>query len=143
MYAIRSYYEVLESGLQAMSGIADIASGNVIGGAAKLLDSAMSMFLKTPETLADKFGPVLEQTQKIISSINIASEALSKLHIDSSSLQIFKIERKLTDLAQTAKHLNDEFPENYSYGPRRSVYGNIIEEKANLEEEIAELSRMP
>ena len=134
--------KVLNSGLQAMSGIADIASGNVIGGAAKLLDSAMSMFLKTPETLADKFGPVLDQTQKLISSINIASDALSNLYIDSSATRITVLERKLQDLAQTAKKLNDEFPDNYRYGPRRSSYGNIIEEKAKLEEEIAELSKM-
>ncbi|MCW0484067.1 phage tail tape measure protein [Gaoshiqia sediminis] len=137
--------KVLEDGLQAMSGIADIASGNVVQGAAKLIDSALGMFLKTPEKLSDHFVNVQEQVEKILNSVNIAAESLSNLSVDSSMRSIIILKSQLEDLAAEAKTLNDELQGKY-YGPRdgdrngSTVLRNIVQQAADLNVEIEKLS---
>ena len=135
--------KALEDGFQAMSGIADIASGNVIQGTTKLLEASLDLFLKTPEKLSEHFENVQEQIDKILSSVNTASEALSHLNVDSSLQSIAILKNQLKDLAEEAKILNDELANSY-YGPRRGDYStvvtNIIKDAAELNEEIKKLS---
>jgi tape measure domain-containing protein len=135
--------QLLQDGLQAMSGIADIASGNVIQGAAKLLDASLSLFLQAPEKLSEHFKNVQEQIDTMLSSIDIATQSLANMGSSAVSQSLFSIQRRMSDLGDEAKRLNDELGGS-SYGRRRSpsyiqYYGDMVDKAVSLNEEIEKL----
>ncbi|WP_321287828.1 tape measure protein [uncultured Sunxiuqinia sp.] len=136
--------QVLKDGFQAVNGIANIASGNVIQGAAQLVSASLSMFFQAPEKLADHFKAVQEQIDAMLSSIDIATQSLANMGSSAVSQSLFSIQRRMSDLADEAKRLNDELG-GASYGRRRSpsyvgFYGDLVNEATSLTDEIQALS---
>lgn len=135
--------KVIEDGLQALSGIADLASGNYIQGGAKIISSFLKYVLPEQEKLSEYFKSVADEIDKISKSIDVASESLANLNIDNSFTSIKILKAQMSGLADDAKKLNEELKNSY-YGPRRESYTtilkNIVNEKADLEAEIEKLS---
>lgn len=136
--------KVLQNGMNAMKGMAQIASGNVIGGTLTLLASAVDMFLQTPEKMSEQFEGISAQIQKVITSLDIAEKTLSNLGKDSSLASIKIIKAEMLGLAEDAERLNEELSKS-STGRRRSVDSNLpatdlVKQAADLNTEIEKLS---
>lgn len=137
--------QVLNDIFKLSSGVVDIASGNYVQGAVKILDSAISMFTKAPEKLSEHFENVQKQVDKLINSLNVAGESLAYLGNTGTSNQIKVLERNLRDVAEEARRLNESLGDG-SYGPRRGsyglsdYYGRMIRDAADLRKEIEELT---
>lgn len=136
--------KVIDDGLQAMSGIADIAAGNYIQGAAKLVDSAISMFVKVPEEMSVAFVQLEEQVQKVLQSIELAGRTMANLGNTDVLKAIGVVNTQLNTVAKNAKDLNEEL-EGKSYGQNRRggtsvYYGKITREVADLNAEIEKLT---
>lgn len=136
---------VLQNGMNAMKGMAQIASGNVIQGAFTLIGTVAEMLIKTPEKLSEQFENIHQQIQKVIASLDIAEKSLSNLGQDSSITSLRIIKSQLLDLAEDAKSLNTELAKS-SYGRRRETNMNLpasdmVKQAADLNAEIEKLSK--
>ena len=112
--------EVLSRSLGAMSGIARMASGDIVGGAAQLVTSALDLFLSAPEKLSEQYAKLREQINGVIEAANIANEALSNVGSDVGGIKALALmQTQLTGLIDDAERLKDSLPaDNESYGRR-------------------------
>ncbi|WP_159517713.1 tape measure protein [Sunxiuqinia indica] len=136
--------KLLDDIFKLSNGVADIASGNIVQGAAKIIESALSLFVQAPEKLSDHFKAIQEQIDDMLSSIDIATQSLSNMGSSAVSQSLFSIQRRMSDLADEAKRLNDELG-GASYSRRRSpsyvsFYGDLVNEATSLTDEIQALS---
>ncbi len=138
--------QVIQDDLQSISGIADIASGNYIQGVAKIVSSFLKYVLPQQVSLAEQFGKIADNIDRVAKSVDIVTESLSNMNIDASYTSLTVLRGQLQSLAESARDLNKELntsPRGNSYGQRRESYSMIarmMEERANLEEEITKLS---
>ncbi|MFA5689887.1 MAG: hypothetical protein WC959_12235 [Kiritimatiellales bacterium] len=135
--------KVIDDSLQMMSGIADIASGNVVEGVAKMVDSAISMFVKIPEEMNVRFEQLQENIEKVLRSIDIASRSMINLGKNDVLKALGVVNQQFQQVAKSARDLNEELA-GKSYGPRRPgtsvYYENIRRDVADLNEEIEKLT---
>jgi hypothetical protein len=136
--------EALKTGVKAMSAMAEIASGNVVQGAAMLAEAAIELFVQAPEKLSEKFENIEKQVQKIISSLNVAQESLGNLNSPNVATSLSLIDSGLKEVANSAKLLNNELSD-VSYGSFRRgspgvIYGDLYRQAADLNEEIEKLT---
>nr|WP_319268304.1 tape measure protein [uncultured Draconibacterium sp.] len=141
-------YEVLKGGLDAMSGIAKIASGDVIGGTMQLVGAAIDLFVQAPEKLSEGYANMHEQINKVIKSAEIANETLSRLGSINGEFNLAFIQSGLRQVSIDAAKLNEELEDVY-YGPRggtgtnvyrTSAYSTIRGELVSLNEEMEKLA---
>lgn len=134
--------KVLDKGMQAMSGIVDIASGNYLQGAFKIIDSVMSMILKIPAEMNVHFEHLQERVEIVINSIDLAINSLANLNNTDVTRAMAIVQSQLKNLAKDAADLNNAL-QNVNYGPRRpdstSVYRALTEQAFSLRSEIEEL----
>lgn len=134
--------KVLSAGMNTMKGMAQIASGNVIGGSLTILASAAAAMLKTPEKLSESFENVNKNIQKVIGSLETAEKTFSNLGQSSSVQSIRIVKAELENIAETAKSLNDELSKS-STGRRRDVnmsLPNIVKQAVDINIEIEKLT---
>ena len=136
--------DVLKDSVNAMKGIAQIATGNVIQGSFTLLASTVDMLVKAPEKMSVHYENVQKQIEKIISSIETANDALGNIGKDSSFTSLKIVRSHLYELAEDAKKLNEELA-NSSTGRRRDINlslpgQDIVKQAADLNAEIEKLS---
>ncbi len=125
--------EVLSRSLSAMSGIARMASGDIVGGATQLVTSALDLFLTAPEKLSEQYAKLREQIEGVIETANIANEALSNVGSNLGGIKALALlQTQITGLIDDAKRLKDELPAgNENYG-RRTGTGRNNGEGTNL-----------
>lgn len=135
--------EMIDKGLQAMSGVADIAAGNYLQGAAKIADSILATVLQVPEALNVHFENLQKNIEKTLNSIQIVGQTLSNLGDSGVTRAISVIESQLKTVGKEAQALNKELT-NKTYGPRRdfntSVYKDIQKQIVDIEKEITALT---
>jgi tape measure domain-containing protein len=138
--------KALENGMNMMKGIAQIASGNIVGGAISIISGMASFIIQAPEKLSVHFEQVNAQISKLISSLDIATESLSSLGQDSSLTSIKIVKAELLTLADEAATLNTELAKSSS-GPRRNISGGVaglgldmVKQAADLNLEIEKLA---
>jgi hypothetical protein len=137
---------VLEQGLQTLSGITDIASGNYIQGAMKIVTSLVTVFAEaySNEKLSKKFEDLREQVEKTISSLEIAGTTLQNLGDSEVVRTLAVIESQLKTVGKDAADLNKKMA-GTSYGPRRdtgtTVYKDLTKQVVDLEKEIDNLTQ--
>lgn len=136
--------DVLKNSVNAMKGMAQIASGNVIQGSFTLLASTVDMLVKAPEKMSVHYENVQKQVEKIISSIETASEAMNNIGKNSSFASLQVIKSQILGLADDAKKLNDELAKS-STGRRRETNLNLpsqdmVKQAADLNAEIEKLT---
>lgn len=125
-------------------GIAQFASGNVIGGAFSIITSTLDLLIKTPEKLSENFEQVNERIAKVIDSLNIAEQSLANMGKDGSLLSLRIVKSELLTLADDAKALNEELSKS-STGRRRNenLYlpaQDLVKQAVDLNAEIDKLS---
>lgn len=142
--------KVVNDGLKAMSGIAKIAAGDIVGGATQIVDSLLSSFLKTEEKIQERFLNLQENVEKMINSINVATEALgniggANIRVTLSTLysELYKVQASASDLV---KKIGTGYygQQNYSalgYNSASSFYTQWQNQIAPLEESINKLSQ--
>ena len=120
--------DVLSKSLGAMSGIARMASGDVVGGATQLVTSALDLFITAPEKLSEQYANLREQINGVIEAANIANETLSTTGSDMGALKTLAlIQAQLTGLIDDAERLNKELPgNNERYGRTTGESGTNI-----------------
>jgi len=136
--------QVLKSVSGYAKGVAEIASGNVVGGAFSLISSTLDLFVKAPVKISEQFEHVYEQINKVIKSLEIAEKSLSNIGQDSSLLSLRIVKSELLSLADDAKSLNDELAKS-STGRRRATDMNLpaqdlVKQAVDLNAEIDKLS---
>ncbi|GET19878.1 tape measure protein [Prolixibacter denitrificans] len=141
--------KVLQDGLNAMSGIADIARGDVLGGSIKIIDSMLSQFLKANEAISVHYENVQKNIEKLVNSVNIANEALANIGSRNIRQNLALINSQISSLTKEAANLAKQLDGQYS-GRRNytgnsgstavSYYGIVRDEVASLEESIKTLS---
>lgn len=140
--------KVLEEGMNAMQGIAKIASGDVIGGTMQVVMAAIEMFIQAPEKLSERYKALEEQVNKVISSANIANKTLQNLGKVDTTLNTAIISSGLKTVAKDAKDLNKQLEGITGNKVRRGstsvIYGaeyqKLKTEVADLEQEIEKLA---
>lgn len=129
--------------LQGISGAGDILMGNYIQGAAKIIDSFLSTFLKADQTMQEHFENLQQNIEKTLNSIQIVGQTLSNLGDSGVTRAISVIESQLKTVGKEAQALNKELT-NKTYGPRRdfntSVYKDIQKQIVDIEKEITALT---
>ena len=135
--------KVIDKGLQAMSGVADIATGNYLQGAAKIADSILSTMLKVPEAINVHFENLQKNIEKTLNSIQIVGQTLANLGDSGITRAIAVIESQLKTVGKEAQNLNKELA-GKTYGPRRdfntAVYRELSTQIINIENEISALT---
>lgn len=135
--------KVIDKGLQAMSGVADIASGNYLQGAAKIADSILATMLKVPEAINVHFENLQKNIEKTLNSIQIVGQTLANLGDSGITRAIAVIESQLKTVGKEAQNLNKELA-GKAYGPRRdfntAVYRELSNQIVNIENEISSLT---
>jgi hypothetical protein len=136
--------EHLKGALRITGGIADIVSGNYIQGAAKIIDSAIGLFVKIPEEMNVQFEHLQDNVEKVLRSIEIAGQAMINIGNTDVIKAIGVVNQQLKQVAKSARDLNSEL-EGTSYGPNRRggtsvYYGQITRDVANLSVEIEKLT---
>lgn len=140
--------QVVSDGLKAMSGIARIAQGDIVGGATQIVDALLSQFLKTEEKIQERFLRMQENVEKMINSINVATESLSNIATSNIRITLSTIRAELAQVRKEASWLLDKVSDGYS-GPQNFVAGNwglyfesLLNQFAPLEETVNKLSQM-
>lgn len=134
---------VIDNTFKMMSGMADIASGNIVGGVAKMVDGAIELFMRVPEEMNVRFEQLAENITKVINSIDIAGAAMQRLGNTDVNRSFSVINSQLRSIADAAKQINDEL-EGKSYGPRPGgstsvIYREMRRDVSQLSEELEKL----
>jgi hypothetical protein len=137
--------KVIDGGLEAMSALADIASGNYFQGAAKLLEASMKLFLEVPEAINVRFEEIEENVTKVINSVEVARNVFSNLNNPDVTTALSVVKSQLNELASDAATLNKELG-SAGYGRRRPgssaiIYGDLIRQVGTLDEQIDNLTQ--
>jgi hypothetical protein len=134
----------LQDGMNAIGGIAKIASGDYIGGAVDHLSSVGKYLIDAPEKVSEHFEHIQEQISKVITSLDIAQKSLSNLGKDNTVTSIKIIKAELMGLADEAKKLNEELGKSSTQKRRPTEINlpakDIVKQSADLNAEIEKLT---
>lgn len=99
--------QVLKDGVSVVSGIAKVASGDVVGGVVQIAGSMAKYLFPVKEKLSEGFVELHNQIKKVIQSINIAGESLKNIGVGGvSKFTLSLIQRELDDTTKKAGELS-------------------------------------
>jgi hypothetical protein len=129
-----------------ISGMTDLAMGNYVDAAGKIIGSIISIFAVSKEEMNVHFEEMRVNIDGVISSLQKAQEAIVNIGSGNSVLSLARLEREMKLLRTEAEALNYA-TRNVSYGPTwfemdfSNIFGEYVSQVQLIRDEIELLTK--